>query len=164
MLHTPFLDNLMPIITRLGNRGILWIIIAVIFLCTKKYRTTGIIMLSSLAISSLIGNDIIKPLIGRERPYVYREGYQLLIPPPQGFSFPSGHTISSFTASTVIFLRHRKIGTVALCIAALIAFSRLYLYVHFPSDVLGGLIMGVLIGILCSHMFRCKTENSTSME
>ena len=162
MLHTPFLDYLMPIITRLGNKGVLWIIISIIFLTTKKYRSTGITMLVALGISTVIGNEILKPLIGRERPYVYGGNYQLLIPFPHDFSFPSGHTMSSFTAATVIFLHHRKLGIMAFFLAALIGFSRLYLYVHFPSDILAGMLIGIFVAFLSSNVYRCFNEKIMS--
>ncbi|ROR30655.1 undecaprenyl-diphosphatase [Mobilisporobacter senegalensis] len=159
IFHSSFLDEIMPVITRLGNNGFIWIAIAVIFILTKKYRTTGIIMLCALGVSALIGNLILKPLIARERPCFLNTDYKLLIPRPQDFSFPSGHTMSSFTASTVLFIRHRKFGIAALVLAATIAFSRLYLYVHYPSDILAGLLMGAAIAILCSYGYQYKIED-----
>lgn len=154
MFHSPFMDKLMPIVTRLGDKGFIWIFIAILLMITKKYRITGIIMLSSLGVSALIGNLILKPLIARERPFFMNTDYKLLITKPHDFSFPSGHTMSSFTASTVLFIRHRKIGIGALILAALIAFSRLYLYVHFPSDILAGLLMGVTVACFCSYVYK----------
>lgn len=154
MFHSPFMDNLMPIVTKLGDKGFIWIFIAILLMITKKYRITGIIMLSSLGVSALIGNLILKPLIARERPFFMNIDYKLLISKPHDFSFPSGHTMSSFTASTVLFIRHRKIGIGALFLAALIAFSRLYLYVHYPSDILAGLLMGVAVACFCSYVYK----------
>ena len=142
----------MPIITSLGNGGIIWILTALILIATKKYRVTGIAVLAALLLNLLIGNIILKPLIARVRPCDINTAVQLLIPRPTDYSFPSGHTLSSFAAATVIFLRDKRFGIAALILASLIAFSRLYLYVHYLSDVLGGIVIGAAIGIFVHIM------------
>ena len=91
----------------------------------------------------LTGNMILKPLVARMRPFTVNTAIELLIPPPTDFSFPSGHTYASFASATAICRNNRKIGVPALILASLIAFSRLYLYVHYPSDVLGGAVVGL---------------------
>ena len=99
--------------------------------------------------SSLItGNMILKPLVARLRPFTVNTAVELLIPPPADFSFPSGHTYASFASSTAILRNNRRIGSCALVLAILIAFSRLYLYVHYPTDVLFGILLGILAGWL----------------
>ncbi len=140
--HNGFLDTILPIITAFGNAGIGWIILSLLLLCIPKYRKAGLAMALALIFCLLIGNLTLKPLVARMRPYSYFPDMTLLIPPEKDFSFPSGHTFASFAAATALFLHHKKEGAAAY----ILAFSRLYLYVHFPSDVLAGLILGVASG------------------
>ncbi len=146
------LDIIMPAITRLGNAGIIWIILAIICLITKKYRKTGIVLTVGLLLGLLIGNLFMKNVFARLRPFQIKEGVNLLIAAPKDFSFPSGHTLASFISATVLSIRHKKSRVYVIVLAALISFSRLYLYVHFPTDVLGGIVLGVLIGILSNYL------------
>lgn len=147
-LHSPLLDLLMPKITMLGNGGALWLLAAGGLLCTRRYRKQGVVLLAGLAAGVLVGNVVLKNVIARPRPCWLEPGTPLLIAVPTDFSFPSGHTLSSFIGATILTGTDRRFGWVAVPLAGLIAFSRLYLYVHFPSDVLGGAVLGVLIGIL----------------
>lgn len=158
-LQCSFMDVLMPMITVLGNAGIFWIVLAVVLLFTKKYRKTGAAMGVALVIGLLVCNVTMKPLIGRIRPYDYQSIYYgkiipLLIEAPKDFSFPSGHTLASFEGAVVLVQYNRKLGIPALFLASLIAFSRLYLYVHYPSDVLAAVVMGILIAVLA----KCIVE------
>ena len=146
-IRCDLLDKVFAFITHLGDAGAIWITIGVVMLFFKKYRKCGIAVLLSLALCAIITSGVIKPLAGRLRPFQIRDIVPY-IAPPGGFSFPSGHTSSSFTAATAIFLYRKKEGAVAYVLAALIAFSRLYFYVHFPSDVLVGGVLGVLCAIL----------------
>ena len=143
----PFLDFLMPKITALGNGGMIWLIAAVGLLCTKKYRKQGLILLGSLFAGALIGNVLLKNFFARPRPCWLDESVSLLIARPTDYSFPSGHTLSSVTGATVLTGIDKRFGIVAIPLAVLIAFSRLYLYVHFPSDILGGAVLGFAIGM-----------------
>lgn len=145
-MTSPIMDKAMVFITTLGNAGIVWIITALLMLCSKKYRTTGIILSVGLIGSLIFGNMILKPLFERLRPFQVKEGIDLLIASPRDYSFPSGHTLASAISATILLLRERKLGYCALTLAILIAFSRLYLYVHFPTDVLGGVLIGIFIG------------------
>ena len=131
-LWCPVLDVAMPIITLLGDAGIFWIAIAVLFMITKKYRKTGIGMMLALMMGLVVCNIWMKPTIARIRPYDFQMEYfmkeiPLLAGAMHDFSFPSGHTIASFEAAVAIALNHKKMGTAALILAVLIAFSRLYL-------------------------------------
>ena len=146
-LTSPFLDGVMTFITTLGNSGAIWIIITVLMLFSKKYKKTGIMMTIGLVLCMLIGNVFLKPYVARLRPFQIAEGINLIIKTPHDFSFPSGHTYSSILSGVIIFTRHRKEGIYALLLAILISFSRLYLYVHFPSDVIAGATLGVLTAI-----------------
>lgn len=145
-LRCGFLDFVMPKITTLGNGGAIWIILAVSLMISRKYRKYGFVMISALAVGALIGNVCIKPLVARARP-CWIESVSLLIQNPKDYSFPSGHTLSSVIGAVVLTAANRKFGWFAIPLAALIAFSRLYLYVHFPSDVLTAAVMGVIIGV-----------------
>ena len=146
-----FLDAVMPVITLLGDAGIFWILIAVAMLFFPKYRRIGLAMGAALLMGLLICNVTMKPLFARIRPYDYQlehfgKTIPLLIAAQHDFSFPSGHTLASFEAATVLMLNSKKLGIPAMILAALIAFSRLYLYVHYPTDVLFSIAMGLLIG------------------
>lgn len=147
-LHNPVLDKIMLFITSLGNEGLLWIGIAVVMLFFKKYRKCAISIGISLLLMELVGNVILKDLIMRDRPCWIDPTVELLLKAPSSYSFPSGHTFAGFAASVTIFLNHKKEGIAAIVVAALIAFSRMYLFVHFPTDILGGIVFGIGIAVL----------------
>ena len=114
-------------------------------------------MALALLTGLLVCNVVMKPLFARMRPYDYQLLFHdrvipLLIEAEKDFSFPSGHTIASFEAATALFLRHKKLGIPALILAGLIAFSRLYLYVHYPTDVLTSVILGIGIAFLSAKL------------
>jgi undecaprenyl-diphosphatase len=135
-LHLQILDKTMPYISFIGNAGAVWILITVTLLLSKKNRKIGLVMAISLILCLIIGNVTLKHLVARIRPFNIHTEIVLLISHPTDFSFPSGHTMSSFAAATVLLLYNKKWGIWAIILAILIAFSRLYLYVHYPSDVL----------------------------
>jgi undecaprenyl-diphosphatase len=148
-IRNGFLDFLMPIITFLGNGGMIWILSAAVMLFFKRTRKMGIAVGIALLIGLLLSTFGIKYIVARERPFntdgALLNEMSLLISAPAGrFSFPSGHTLSSFSAAVVMLCYNKKLGIPAIVLASLIAFSRLYLYVHFPSDVLGGIVIGTL--------------------
>lgn len=156
-LTHPILDAIMPPVTTLGNGGIIWILLALVLLLLPKHRAAGIKMAVALLMGLLVCNLGMKPLFARIRPFDFQWEYcgrviDLLIAAPQDYSFPSGHTIASFEAATVLLLYRRKWGIPALILSVLIAFSRLYLYVHYPTDVICSVILGVLIGILACKL------------
>ena len=146
----PFLDAIFPVITAFGDGGIFWIAIAVVFLIFRKTRKTGLSVGLALLTGFIIGNLILKNVIARTRPYDINE-VTLLVEKLSDYSFPSGHTLASFEAATVLFIRDKRFGIPALVLASLIALSRLYLYVHYPTDVLTGMVLGIVIAI-----FACK--------
>lgn len=153
-LRCPFLDWLMPRVTALGNGSRLWIALGILLLLGKKTRLAGFGVLLSLLFAFALGDLFLKPLVGRPRPFEGAGILDLLIPPPRGYSFPSGHTTMAFAAAFFLWKKEKKIGRWAVAAAALIAFSRLYLFVHYPSDVGGG----ILLGLLCASAAFWVTE------
>ena len=141
-LKNSLLDAVMPVITHLGDGGFIWILTALIFTAIPRTRKTGILMIISLAAGAVAYQFILKPVIARPRPFTQNPAAVLLIKPPSDFSFPSGHTACAFSAAAVLFFRRNRLWIPAVILAASIAFSRLYLYVHFPTDVLAGIISG----------------------
>ena len=158
-LWCPALDFLMPKITLLGDAGIFWMIIAAALLLFRKTRRTGVGMLLALLMGLLLCNLTLKPLCQRPRPYDYQYDVfgrviPLIIERQHDFSFPSGHTIASFEAAGVIVMNNKKWGTAALILACLIAFSRMYLYVHYPTDVLTSVVLGFGLALLGNWLSR----------
>ena len=153
-MQCTFLDKIMPLITVLGDGGAFWIACAVLMILLKKYRKTGFSAGLALIFGLLICNMILKPWVARIRPYDFQEQagilINLLIEKEHSLSFPSGHTIASFEAATAILLRHKKLGIAAMILACLIAFSRMYLYVHYPTDVIAYVFLGIGLEFLAS--------------
>ena len=148
-LRCDALDFFFSRFTRLMDYGIIAIVAAILLFVYPKTRKAGIAVGAALVINALLCNVMIKPLIARTRPYDLIEGLRILIPRQVDTSFPSGHTSASVAAAVAIFMTcDRKIGIPALVIAFLIAWSRLYVGVHFPTDVLGGILLGALSGVI----------------
>lgn len=156
-VRNDFLTPIMRFITSLGDAGFIWIVIALLCLCFKKTRKTGALTACSLLGSLVVNNLIIKNLVGRIRPYEVVEGLNIVISKPIETSFPSGHTASSFAAGVMIFLAcPKKYGIPALILAFLIGISRLYVGVHYPTDVIGGMISGTLIAVCIWKIYQKK--------
>ena len=146
-LHTPFLDKIMVFITRLGDAGIIWIVLSIVLLLIPKTRKSGAVMVAALVVDVLLCNIVLKNLVARTRPYDVNTGVHLLVAKLHDYSFPSGHTAASFASVTTLYLAgEKKLLKFALVLACLIAISRLYLYVHYPTDVLGGVLVGIAAG------------------
>ena len=154
-VRNPILDNIMIFITSLGNGGMIWIAATIVLLIPKKTRKAGIMSAVALLGSLIINNNIVKNIVQRPRPFVTFTDLQIIIPTPSEFSFPSGHTSSSFAAAAV-FYRHlpKKLGLPAVILAGLIGFSRLYVGVHYPTDVIAGVLMGILLSYLAEYLFN----------
>lgn len=146
--RTEFLDSAMKFISSLGNGGAIWIIIASGLIVSKKYRKDGLMILGALLLSALLGDIIIKGLVRRPRPCTYIPVSKMLVQKPDSYSFPSGHTAASFAAAGIFLLDIKKYRFPVTVLACLIAFSRMYLYVHYPTDILGGIILGMF----CSYV------------
>ena len=161
-MRSGILDSIMPYITKLGDAGIFWIALALILLIPKKTRRTGAAMGVAMVLGLIIGNGIIKNVVARPRPFDISNTVlprkSLLISPPTDYSFPSGHTLASFEAATALYKDHTLYGFAAFVLAILIAFSRISLQVHYPSDVIGGAILGFLLGLLGSTIVRAVCD------
>ena len=153
-LHTPWLDSAMVFISSLGDHGRFFLLLAVILLLFKKTRTMGAAMLFSMLLGFLIGNLWLKNRFMRQRPCWLDPTVDLLVRVPRDYSFPSGHTLIGFECAVSIWLQNRKAGAVMLVFAFLLAFSRMYLFVHFPTDVLAGAVLGSVIAWAVYRLMR----------
>jgi undecaprenyl-diphosphatase len=173
-LQSTVLDFIMPYITILGDAGIFWIACAVILMLIPKHRKAGFSMGIALIFGVVVCNMILKPLVGRIRPYNYNLEVlklqwqdflvhgKLLVETPHDFSFPSGHTIASFEASVALYKNNKRLGIPALILASLISFSRMYLYVHYPTDVIASVILGTVFALIANwivHTVAAKLAN-----
>lgn len=151
-LQSGFMDKFMPFITKFGDHGLFWMIVAAVLFIFPRTRKTGLGMAIAMMIGLLICNVTLKPLVGRIRPYDLQAELgitiQLLGERMHDFSFPSGHTIASFEAAVVMLKNSKKLGIPAMILAVLITFSRLYLYVHYPTDVIASIILGTLFALI----------------
>lgn len=152
--HNPILDRIFIFASAVAEHGEVWIAAAIILLFVKKLRPAAVLVFIALILTFVSGELIIKNLVCRPRPFYENPDLQLIIPPPSGFSFPSSHTATSFAAATVIFIFSKKLGAVAIVLALIIAFSRLYLYVHYPSDVLCGMLLGIFWAVISVSLYR----------
>ncbi|MGL5615220.1 MAG: phosphatase PAP2 family protein [Sarcina sp.] len=157
-IQNPYLNPIMVFITNLGDMGFIWILISVILLFIKKFRIVGILMLCSLALNTILGEGLLKNLIQRPRPFNTLPGLHLLITAPQSFSFPSGHTSSAFACAIILGYYIRKSLIPSLILAFLIGFSRVYLTVHYPSDVLAGMLLGIFSAFITIYVYEKKIK------
>ncbi len=155
-IHHPILDQIMIVLSTIGNAGVVWIVLAILLLIPEKYRKCGIQMLVAMVITFIVGNLILKNLVARDRPSWIDPNVALLFENPTDYSFPSGHTMNGFTAATVLLCCDKRFGIPAVVLASLIAFSRLYHFVHFPTDVLAGVVVGIVVALLVNGVFEKK--------
>lgn len=153
-IQNPVLTKIMAFITMLGEAGWFWIVLGIVLLCTKKYRKCGVAVLFALILDLILANIILKPLVARPRPCWIREEIELLVRVPKDYSFPSGHTMASFASVGALLFTEKKFGIGACVLAVLMGISRLYFYVHFPTDVLAGIVLGLLCGIAGVYLMK----------
>ena len=157
-LRCGILDAVMPAVSWICNHGEVWILLAAVLLAMPKTRKAGACLACGLVLDLLLCNLWLKPWIGRVRPFVVNPGIQLLIAPPTDASFPSGHTAASFAAVAALRTARSPLWKPSLVLAAVIAFSRLYLYAHWPTDILGGILVGTLAGWLGAKLVQILTK------
>lgn len=156
--HSGAMDQYMILVTTLGNKGGIWIAVSLVMLFSKRHRKTGVLMAAALVLSALLGEGVLKHWIGRPRPFVSYPEFSSAIVPVSGYSFPSGHTASSFAAAGVLVFRKEAYRIWAVILGILIAFSRVYLFVHYPSDIAGGIILGALCAWTVSKGYEAWME------
>lgn len=153
-LWSPALDAVMVAVTTLGDGGLIWIALGAVLLFFKNYRRFGIMIFVALLFSLIINDNILKPLIARPRPFDLESWktifvYPELIERPSSLSFPSGHSSSSLAAAVVLlFSKNKKLGIPVLVFALLMAFSRIYVHVHYATDVFAGIVAGTVYALL----------------
>lgn len=146
-LRTPLLDRIMCFVSMLGNAGVIWILLAILLFMIPKTRKAGMFLIGALLVDVVLCNGILKNLAARTRPFDVNTAVELIVKRPKDFSFPSGHTAASFASITALFLaKEKKLAWPALVLGSVMAFSRMYLYVHYPTDILGGIVVGIISG------------------
>ena len=167
-----FLTPIMAIISKITSNGALWILIALLLMIQKKYRVLGVAIIIALGFVFIIGDQGLKPNVARLRPFVdfpnVTVPLESALPKATSFSFPSGHSFGSFASAMTIYLglsqiapQKRYLGILALLGSIVVAFSRIYLFVHYPTDVLGGIIFGCLSGWLGYHIVKFAEGKKT---
>lgn len=166
-IHNPILDKIVVVITSLGNAGIFWILLTLVMLIVCKDKKEAWTSALALLFSLLVINIFLKNTVMRARPCWIDDTIPLLVKNPKDYSFPSGHSSASFASavSIVQYAKYRKQGIAAVILAAMIAVSRMYVFVHFPTDVFVGTILGIieaiLAGIIIRFIYRKVEEKKT---
>lgn len=157
-LRTDAMTFFWKLMTMLGNGGLIWLCLDAFLLSRKETRKTGFLGIIAIGIAALLANFVLKGIFSRPRPFVTYSQLHALVS-VSGTSFPSAHTMSSFANAYVIYRREgKKYGIPSYILAGLIAFSRMYLGVHYLSDVLGGLVLGIATGILTCYFMKQMDE------
>lgn len=159
-LRTPALTWIFCALSLIATFGAIWIVTGLVLLIIKKTRRAGLFILICLAVEYVLNDLVLKGIIGRVRPYEVIDSLVLLVPPEHSLSMPSGHAAVSFAAALAITLSCGKKGAWAYLLAALIAFSRIYVGVHYPSDVLLGMIVGTLTTLSVYLVVRFAMKKS----
>lgn len=159
-LRCGFLDTVMPLVSTLCAHGEIWILLALALLAIRPTRRQGTAVACSLVLDLIACNLLLKPLFGRIRPFSFNSAIDLLVSPPMDASFPSGHTAASFAAVFALKASGSPLWKPALALATVISFSRLYLYVHWPSDVLGGALLGMAVGWMGTQLIEAIERQS----
>ena len=161
-IRQDFMDWFWVNITKLGDDGLFWIAVSLVLVCFKKTRPIGFVALVSMLFCYFITNLTLKPLVDRPRPYTMIPELELIIPPEGDRSFPSGHTTASFAAALIYFrMMPKKYGIPAVVVAALVSLSRLYVGVHYPTDVIGGFLVAMIGSMIVYHIYLFIQEKWT---
>lgn len=147
-----FMDFIMKNISTFFNYSIVWMVLGVVLISLKSTRAVGYEIFVALTLELLICNIFVKRISKRARPFTKNDEVNLLINPPKDYSFPSGHTLCAFMCATIIAAHIFLVGVILFAVAVLVAFSRMYLYVHYPSDVFVGALMGIFIALISNQL------------
>lgn len=150
-IRTETLNRYMIAITHLGTGGAIWLFTTFI-LFYLGFRVESINIALALIFNGIVCNLLLKNILKRKRPS-WISKVELLIKNPTDFSFPSGHASSSFAAALTIYFYFRGMGIFFLVVATLISLSRIYHFVHYPSDVIIGAMLGMIIAILTKNSY-----------
>ena len=161
-IQIPVLNQIMIFFSTIGNLGMVWIVLALILVMRRKTRNYGIILLLALLITAILGEGILKNIIKRNRPFTALHDLKLLVPPPGSYSFPSGHTASSFAAFGVFYFLNLKYKWPVFFTAFMIAFSRIYLGVHYFTDIMAGVILGMGVAYTVCSYYKKNSDKINS--
>ena len=155
-IHNPISDKIMAAITSLGDAGIIWIIITLLLFIFCKDKKAAWTSALAMLVSLIVVNCGLKNIVGRDRPCWIDDSVKMLVKIPRDYSFPSGHTATAFASSVSIiqYAKYRKQGIAAVILALAIGVSRMYLFCHWPTDVIAGTILGVLEALLAGIIIR----------
>ncbi len=162
-LRTGLGNLIIPLWSSLGNSGMLWIALSLLLLCFRKTRRAGVLALAGMALNFLVVNVVIKHLVARPRPWLVVEELEILLFEPDPNSFPSGHTSAAcaFAAALCCELDRTWVRVLVVCAALFMGWSRIYVAVHFPSDVLCGAVIGTLCGLAAVWLYRYLQKRKT---
>lgn len=146
-IHGSVLDPLMVGITYSATSGLIWFVLGFLMTCSRRWRRCGVSVIVAVILAYIVVDVILKPLVCRERPFDVAD-FDLLVAAPDTWSFPSGHTASAFAGATAILIHNRRWGAVAMAYASLVGLSRVYLCVHWPTDVIAGALVGIALALL----------------
>ena len=157
-LRNPIFDVLAQVMDVINGHGEIFMLITLLLILYKPTRKVGYVCATALIFDYLLLNRVLKPMVGRIRPYDLNTAVQLIVGAPHDFSFPSGHTGVSFAFAAAVSPLGRKAHTLALVFACLMGISRMYLYVHYPTDVLAGAVVGTLCGLAALSLWKKIAE------
>lgn len=158
------LNGFFIFITKFWGNGIWGLLLAGILIIKKETRLTGLTMLISLVLCAIFVNLTLKPFLARPRPFMAHE-IDLLIPKPTDFSFPSGHSSTVFAFAWAYFITRKDFFRWGLIIfALLVSFSRLYLFAHYPTDVLAGIMIGIIFAYLSKWLVYALKDNPSMLK
>lgn len=160
-IQNGFLTKFFRFFTVIGEGGAVWIAVAVLLLCFRKTRRYGMVVAASLLLCLIVGNGLLKHAIARPRPCWRHPQVKMLISVPRDYSFPSGHTFASFAAAASLWYWKRPVGMAAWVVALLIASSRLYFFVHYPTDVLAGALLGTGLALISIYGIKQVVQQKT---
>ncbi|KXO16633.1 PAP2 family protein [Clostridiales bacterium KA00134] len=156
-LRNPVLDKIFAIYTSLGDGGLIFILMGLVLLIKRKSRKTGIRVIISLILCLIVGNFILKPIIARPRPYNFKD-VKMIVASLKDYSFPSGHSYAAMAFAKSIYYEYKKAGKIFFILALIMGFSRLYAYVHYPTDVAVGLLLGYLFAICANKIIKLASK------